>query len=100
MVRFVRSARVARGKLVEARQWAQEITDYANKNHPEGKLQVFSERFGNIGKVLWQADFDDLAAVDRYQASFDTDKGYWALVNKSTDLLVEDSVKDTVYETL
>lgn len=100
MVRFERSARVARGKLVEARQWAQEITDYANKNHPEGKLQVFSERFGNIGKVLWQADFDDLAAVDRYQASFDADKGYWALVNKSTDLLVEDSVKDTVYETL
>jgi hypothetical protein len=100
MLRFERSARIARGKLLEARQWAQEVTDYANKNHPEGKLQVFSERFGNIGKLCWQADFDDLAALDRYQASFGSDQGYWALVNKSAELLVEDSVRDTVYETL
>ena len=100
MVRFERSARVARGKLLEARQWAQEVTDYANKNHPEGKLHVFSERFSNIGRVLWQADFEDLTALDRYQKSFDTDQGYWALVNKSNELLIEDSVVDTVYETL
>jgi hypothetical protein len=100
MVRFERSARVARGKLLEARQWAQEVTDYANKNHPEGKLQVFSERFGNIGRVSWQADFEDLAALDRYQKSFDTDQGYWALLNKGTELFVEDSVRDNVYETL
>jgi len=65
-----------------------------------GKLQAFSERYGNIGKVLWQVDFDNLAALDKYQASFDSDQGYWALVNKSADLLVEDSVMDTVYETL
>ena len=100
MVRFERSARVARGKLLEARKWAQEIADYTNKNHPEGKLQAFSERYGNIGKLLWQADFDNLAMLDQYQASFDSDQGYWALVNKGTDLLVEDSVMDTVYETL
>jgi hypothetical protein len=100
MVRFERSARVARGKLLEARQWAQEVTEYANKNHPEGKLQVFSERFGNIGKLSWQVDFDDLAALDRYQASFDGDQGYWTLVSKGTELLVEDSVRDTAYESL
>jgi hypothetical protein len=100
MVRFERSARVARGKLLEARQWAQEVTDYANKNHPEANVQAFSKRFGNIGKLSWQADFDDLAALDQYQVSFDSDQGYWALVSKGTELLVEDSVRDTVYETL
>jgi len=100
MVRFERSARVARGKLLEARKWAQEVTDYANKNHPEGKLHVFSERFGNIGRVSWQADFDNITVLDQYQQSFDTDQGYWTLVNKGTELLVEDSIKDTVYETL
>jgi hypothetical protein len=100
MVRFERSARVARGKLLEARQWAQEITDYTNKNHPEAKFQVFSQRFGNIGQLSWQADFDDLAALDQYQASFDSDQDYWALVSKGTELLVEDSVRDTAYETL
>jgi hypothetical protein len=100
MVRFERSARVAQGKLIAARQWAQEVTDYANSNHPEGKLQVFSERFGNIGRVSWQADFDSVAALDSYQQSFDTDEGYWALLSKSTELFVEDSIKDTVYETL
>ena len=100
MVRFERSARIARGKLLEARKWAQEIADYTNKNHPEGKLQVFSERYGNIGKLLWQVDFDDLVTLDRYNTSFDKDQGYWTLVNKSADLLVEDSVMDRVYETL
>ncbi|SRR6266498_5617792 len=100
MVRFERSVRVARGKLREARQWAQEVTDYANQNHPEGKLQAFSERFGNIGRVSWQADFADLAALDKYQHSFDTDQGYWALVNKSTELFVENTFEDTVFETL
>lgn len=100
MVRFERSARVARGKQQEARQWAQEVTDYANSNHPEGKLQVLSERFGNLGRISWQADFDDLAALDRYQKSFDTDEGYWALLSKSTELFIENSVNDTVYETL
>ena len=100
MVRFERSARVARGKLLEARQWAQEVTDYINKVHPEMKFQVFSERLGNIGKLSWQADFDDLATLDHYQASFDSDQEYWALVNKGTELLIEDSVRDTAYETL
>ena len=100
MVRFQRSAQVARGKLREARQWAQGVTDYANSNHPEAELQVFSERFGNIGKVSWQADFDDLAALDQYQQSFETDQGYWALVNKSTELFIEGSLNDTVYESL
>lgn len=100
MVRFERSARVARGKLREARQWAQEVTEYANQNHPEAKLQVFSERFGSIGRVSWQADFADLAALDKYQQSFDTDKGYWELVNKSTEMFVENTFEDTVFETL
>jgi len=100
MFRFERSAQVARGKLREARKWAQEVTDYANSNHPQGKLQVFSERFGDIGKVSWQADFDNLAALDQYQVSFETDQGYWNLVNKSTELFMEGSFHDTVYETL
>lgn len=100
MVRFERSARVARGKLQAARQWAQEVTDYANNNHPEGKLQVFSKRFGNLGSLSWQADFDDLAALDRYQNSFDTDQGYWALLTKGTEFFIEDSLNDTIYETL
>jgi hypothetical protein len=100
MVRFERSARVARGKQLEARQWAQEVTEYANSNHPGGKLQVFSQRFGRIGRISWQADFDSLAALDEYQQSFDTDEGYWALISKGTELFIEDSVKDTVYETL
>ena len=63
-------------------------------------IQAFSQRFGNIGRVSWQADFDSLDALDKYQASFDTDEGYWSLVNKSTELFVEDSFEDTIFETM
>lgn len=100
MVRFERSARVARGKDQAARQWAQEVTDYANSNHPDGKLHIFSGRFGNLGLLSWQADFDNLAALDRYQKSFDTDAGYWALIDRGTEFFIENSLNDTIYETL
>jgi hypothetical protein len=100
MIRFQRSSRTARGKGLEARQWAKEVTEYINGKHPESNLQVFAERFGDISALVWQADFDDLSALDKYQQSFDPDEGYWALINKATDFFIEGSVVDTVIESL
>lgn len=85
MIRFQRSIRTARGKGLEAIQWAKEVTEHVNGKRPEASGQVFSPRFGDIGAIVWQADFDDLAALDNYQQFFNTDEGYWALVKEGID---------------
>lgn len=100
MVRFQRSIRTARGKPLEAIQWAKEVTEYINGKQPNFKVQVFTSRFGDSGMLAWQIDFDDLAALDKYQKFFNSDEGYWALVTKSYDLFIEGSLHDSVFETL
>ena len=100
MIRFQRSIRTARGKGLEARQWAKEVTEYINGKHPESNLQVFAERFGDISVLVWQVDLGDLAALDKFQQGLNADEGYWAMLKKSYDLFIEGSVADTVFETL
>ena len=100
MIRFQRSIRTARGKGLEATQWAKEITEYINAQRSEANLQVFSLRFGDINTIVWQVDFDNLAALDGYQQFLNTNEGYWALIQRSYDLFMEGSVDDTVLESL
>jgi len=100
MIRWQRSARSSGARNLEAVQWAKEVTDYINNNHPDHKVQVFSSRFGDVSMLLWQADFDDLAALDKYQESFNTDQGYWEMVNKATGFFIEGTIHDSVFESL
>jgi hypothetical protein len=100
MIRFQRVLRTAGGKGVEATQWSKEITEYINDKHSEATLQVFSPRFGDVSSIVWQVDFENLAALDQYQQSLNTDEGYWTLVNKGTELFIEGSLFDTAFESL
>ena len=94
MIRFLRSAQFTRGK--GAVQWAKETTDYVNAQNPEISLQVFTARFGDVNKIYWMADFEDFAALERWQAQVGSDAGYRELRRKSTDTLIEGSIFDTV----
>jgi len=100
MIRFQRLIRTARGRGLEATQWAKDITAYVNAQRPEANLQVFSLRFGDINTIVWQVDFDNLTALDQYQQFLNTNEGYWAWIRKSVDLFMEGSVDDTVLESL
>jgi hypothetical protein len=99
MIRFQRSLRAARGRNAEAIQWAKEVSDYVNSKHPNHKVQAFSSRFGDIGVLFWQVDFEDLAALDKFQQTLGVDQDYWDLVNKATAFF-EGAVHDIVFETL
>ena len=94
MIRFLRSAQFTRGK--GAVQWAKETTDYVNTQYPETSLQVFTARFGAVNKIYWIADFEDLAALDRWQVQVASDEGYREMRKKSIDALIEGSIIDTV----
>lgn len=100
MIRFQRSIRVARGKNFEAEKWAKEVSDYVNSKHPNHKVQPFSSRFGELGVLSWFVDFDDLAALDKFQQALGSDQEYWDLVGKAVDLFVEGTTYDSVFDTL
>ena len=100
MIRWQRSIRSAGARNLEAVQWAKEVTDYVNGKQPNYKLQAFSSRFGDVNMLVWQVDFEDLATLDKYQQFFGTDPDYWELIKKATDLFIEGTTNDTVFESL
>jgi len=100
MIRFQRSIRVARGRNLEAIQWAKQVVEYLNSKQPNYKVQAFLSRFGNLGTVVWQVDFEDLAALDKYEQFFDKDPGYAELLKKSFELFIEATVYDSVFDAL
>jgi hypothetical protein len=100
MIRFQRSIRVSRGRVLEAIEWAKEITEYINSKQPNFKAKAFSSRFGDISTLVWQIDFDDLAALDKYEQFFNTDPGYWELIQKGNDFFVEGSIYDSAFDAL
>ena len=100
MIRWQRSIRSSGARNLEAVQWAKEVTDYINSKHPDHKVQAFSSRFGDVSLLVWQVDFEDLAALDKYQESFNTDQGYWEMVNNAAGFFIEGTVYDNVFESL
>ncbi len=94
MIRFERSASFHRG--TGAVKWAREITDYINAQNPETKLELFLMRFDGTNTLCWTADFDNLMALDNWQARVAADQGYRELRKKSFDMLMEGTIFDTV----
>jgi len=100
MIRFQRTIQVAGGRNLEAVQWAKDVTNYLNGKQPDTMVQAFSSRFGDVNMMAWQIDFDDLAALDKYQQFFNTDQGYWEMIKKAEGLFIEGTTYDTAFETL
>jgi hypothetical protein len=100
MIRFQRSLRAVGGKGREATAWAQEVTTYLNGKFGETHFQVFTQRFGDINTISWQANFDSLASLENYQQAINGDQGYWDLVDKIDGLFLDGTLNDTVFEAL
>ena len=100
MFRLHRTARISRGKGLEALQWAKEVAGYVNKNYAPVSVQNYSEIFGDVGAVHWYMDSESLAAIEKFNAQLFTDQGYQTLIKKAADLLVEGSTHDTLIQSI
>jgi hypothetical protein len=95
MVRWTRSALIARGKGVQAMQWAKEITEWANKKYNR-QMKVYLDYFGESGTLRWFVDYENLAAFEKISDQIIGDPEYWQKLNQGADLFVEGSGFDTV----
>jgi hypothetical protein len=95
MVRWTRSALIARGKGIQALQWAKEITDWANKKY-NSQMKVYMDYFGENGTLRWFVDYEDLTTFEKISNQIFGDQEYWQKLTQAADLFVEGSGFDTI----
>jgi len=100
MVRWTRSARVASsGKFFEAIKWAKEIAEFDNKKY-KVQVSVYMDSFGELGTIRWFIDFADLAALEKFMNRVMGDKEHRQKISPFADLFIQDSVYDTVMQSI
>src|SRR5579863_9158423 len=97
-VRFTRSAKISRGRFMEALAWAKETAGYVESKFGLPKVSVWIDAFGDINTVRWTIDYADLAAIDKANAQLMADGDYWTMVERANEkgLFIDGSVHDTV----
>ena len=97
MVRWMRSARIAPGKNIEAMQFAMEITEYA-KNKYEGApgASVYLDSFGEVGTIRWMTDYEDLASFEKVSNQVRADQEWWQKMDAIKDLFIPGSIHDVI----
>ena len=101
MIRWMRSARIAPGKMVEAIQFATEIVEYTKKKY-EGAVDtgVFADSFGEVGTIRWYADYADFATWEKVQNQIVADPEWWQKMDAIKDLFIPGTVHDVVMRSL
>ena len=93
MYRFVRSVRAQPGKQAEALQWAKEIAQHLGQRHGL-ETRVMVEVFGEVGRLFWVSDHEDLAAIERRRGQLAEDQELTALINRGVELVVGETLHD------
>jgi len=97
MYRLIRSVGIKIGKNAEVTQVAQEIADYINKNNSQTKVQIGTQVFADLGRIFWFADYESLAALEGIMQKIQADEKYISLVLKLSDIVIEGSAKDMLF---
>jgi hypothetical protein len=68
MIRFVRTASIAPGRLGDSVVFAKQIVDYIGKNFGV-KLEVMLPVGGNPNRIAWRTEYANLAALETLSRS-------------------------------
>ena len=97
MIRWVRTAKIARGKHQEAIQWAKDTREYTKTKFEGGAdVKIFLETLGDLGTICWMVDFENLAAVELASQVLGNDSGYQERLQAAIDLFLTGTF-DKVY---
>ena len=100
MIRLIRKAQIAPGKLQEAIQWAKELKEYADPKYGDrSDAKVFIETLGEHGVMCFMVDYKDLATLESLFKEQNDDAGFQERVKAVSELFMPDTV-DKVYESL
>lgn len=99
MIRLVRTASIAPGKLSDALAFARQISDYIGTKFGV-RLEVMMPIGGNPNRVAWRAEYASLAAMDEMQTKMLADPQYLEMVGKGGANFIAGSVNDSIWRTV
>ena len=99
MIRFVRTASIAPGKLGDALAFAKQVSEYIG-NHFSVRLEIMMPVGGNPNRVAWRAEYESLGAMEEMQTKMLADPKYAELVGKGASNFIAGSVNDSIWRTM
>lgn len=103
MIRLQRTARISRGKVEAASQFAKEVAEYLKSKYPQVlAIGAYTELFGYVNTIHWFSDYESLSTLGNVHTQLASDKGYQDRLRKSAEegLLIEGSIHDTLVQSL
>lgn len=86
MYKVVNVGRAKGGKMREAIAGAKTLAEYVQSKH-DVKVEVFIQQFGPTGTLYIIGEQKDLASIQAMQMKMMADDGYWALVQKLSEVM-------------
>jgi len=99
MIRFVRTATIAPGKLGDALVFAKQITDYVGKTYGQ-KLEVMVPIGGNPLRIAWRTEYADLAELEAFTTKTMSDPKYAELLKTGGTNFVAGPLNDSIWKTV
>jgi len=99
MIRFVRTASIAQGKLRDALAVAKEIAEHIKKNHGV-QLEIMMPVGGNPFRIAWRAEYASLAAMEEAMSKLMTDAKWLELQAKGSANFIPGSANDVIWRTV
>jgi hypothetical protein len=99
MIRFVRTANIAPGKLGDALAFAKQVAEFVGKNFGV-HLEIMMPVGGNPNRVAWRAEYASLAAMEEMQMKMLADPKYLEMVSKGAANFIPGSVNDVIWRTM
>lgn len=99
MIRFVRTASVAPGKLGDALAFAKKISEFLGKQHGV-QLELMMPVGGNPHRIAWRSEYPDLATMDKVTTKFMADPQYLKLLSEGGDCFIAGSLNDAIWRTM
>ena len=103
MVRLQWTARISRGKNMEAVQWAKATAEHLRSTYPDIlEVAAYDEHFGNVNTIHIFSDYKDLATLESVEARYPSDAAFMDLQKKSNDagLFIEGSIHGMLVKSL
>lgn len=99
MIRFIRTASIAPGKLGDAMAFAKKVSAFIEKQTAI-QMQVLLPVAGNPHRVAWTCEYASLAAMEELNAKLLGDPKYMKLLSTGKELFIAGSLNDTIWRTI
>jgi hypothetical protein len=102
MYRWIRTAKISNGRFPQAIGWAKEVSGFVQKKFKTPDIRVYTAAVGEIGTLVWETDYSDLATLEKIQAQIPGDSEYWQYIHRAAQeqLFIDGETRDTLLRQL